>query len=67
MRQWAAGVRVAHEGQVIGDNLKFWRVRWSETHPEVSAKRKEEPFSIAKALEIEAQRKAERMAKGASR
>ena len=66
VRQWAAGVRAAHEGQVIGDNLKFWRVRWSETHPEVAAKRKDEPFSIAKALEIEAQRKAERMAKGAS-
>ena len=66
VRQWAAGVRAAHEGQVIGDNLKFWRVRWSETHPEVAAKSKSEPFSIAKALEIEAQRKAERLAKGAS-
>ena len=66
MRQWAAGVHAAHEGRVIGDNLKFWRVRWSETHPEVAAKPKSEPFSIAKALEIEAQRKAERMAKGAS-
>lgn len=67
VQQWAAGVRAAHEGQVIGDNLKFWRSRWSETHPEVAAKSKSEPFSIAKALEIEAQRKVERMAKGASR
>ena len=67
VRQWAAGVRAAHEGQVIGDNLKFWRVRWSETHPEVAAKPKSEPFSIAKALEIEAQRKADRLAKEVSR
>lgn len=34
VRQWAAGVRAKHEGQTVGDNLKFWRNRWAEAHPE---------------------------------
>lgn len=36
VRQWATGVRAKFEGQTVGDNLKFWRVRWSEAHPEVA-------------------------------
>jgi len=67
VRQWATGVRAKHEGQTVGDNLKFWRVRWSEAHPEIAAKPKPEPMNIAKVLEREAQRKAERLAQGGTR
>jgi hypothetical protein len=67
VREWAKGVRVKFEGQTVGDNLKFWRVRWSETHPEIAAKPKPEPMNIAKVLEREAQRKAERLAQEAGR
>ncbi len=35
---WAKGVRQAWQGQVIGDNLKFWRSRWSDTHPDKVSK-----------------------------
>lgn len=31
---WAHRVRTAYEGQPVGDNLKFWRSRWAESHPE---------------------------------
>jgi hypothetical protein len=34
VRQWATGIRAKFKGQTVGDNLKFWRVRWSEAHPE---------------------------------
>lgn len=34
VRGWAAAVRSKWVGPV-GDNLKFWRARWSESHPEV--------------------------------
>jgi hypothetical protein len=34
VRDWAARVRQEWHGKTVGDNLKFWRVRWSETHPE---------------------------------
>lgn len=36
VREWAKGIRAKCEGQTVGDNLKFWRVRWSETHPETA-------------------------------
>lgn len=34
VREWAAAVRTKYQGQTVGDNLKFWRLRWSESHPE---------------------------------
>lgn len=67
VRGWADAVRSKHQGQTVGDNLKFWRVRWSETHPEIAAKPKVEPINTAKLLEQEAQRKAARLAAGGSR
>lgn len=35
---WAQDVRRAWQGRTVGDNLVFWRSRWSETHPEKVAK-----------------------------
>ncbi len=32
---WAKQVRGNWHDKAIGDNLKFWRTRWSESHPEV--------------------------------
>lgn len=55
---WARAVRGRFEGQTIGDNLKFWRARWDESHPEKAEKPKPEPFSIEKALANVAARKA---------
>lgn len=59
VRQWARNVRDAWQDRDIGDNLKFWRARWSEAHPEAApSKPKVEPFSVAAALEREQARKA---------
>lgn len=52
---WATTVRERWTGP-IGDNLKFWRERWSESHPITKAAPK--PFSVADALAREAARKA---------
>jgi hypothetical protein len=38
VRGWALQVRATWEGRVIGDNLKFWRLRWAESHPELATK-----------------------------
>jgi hypothetical protein len=32
VKVWALNVREKFSGQVIGDNLKFWRARWDESH-----------------------------------
>jgi uncharacterized protein YdaU (DUF1376 family) len=45
---WAARVRADWEGKTVGDNLKFWRARWSDAHPEAT---KSEP-KIRTAAEI---------------
>ena len=60
VKGWAAAVRVRHQGQPIGDNLKFWRARWSESHPESAAAPEKKPFSIQDVLDKEAARKAGR-------
>lgn len=43
VRDWAGAVRAKHQGQTVGDNLKFWRIRWSEAHPEAVANGKPVP------------------------
>lgn len=48
VRGWASAVRERFEGQAVGDNLKFWRARWAESHPDKAEAKK--PFSIAEAL-----------------
>lgn len=47
VRGWAAKVREQWSGPV-GDNLKFWRDRWAESHP--TKKPAEKPFSVADAI-----------------
>jgi len=47
VREWAKSIRAKFEGQTVGDNLKFWRVRWSETHPEAGTNGK----PVAKSVE----------------
>jgi uncharacterized protein YdaU (DUF1376 family) len=65
VRGWAAAVRSRYEGEKIGDNLKFWRLRWAESHPDTAEAKK--PFSVAEAIANEEKRKAERIARGATR
>ena len=35
---WAEQVRREWQGKDIGDNLKFWRARWDESHPQAAVK-----------------------------
>lgn len=56
VKGWAAAVRSKHDGQPIGDNLKFWRARWDESHPDV--KTGPQPIRIQEILDKEAARKA---------
>jgi hypothetical protein len=57
VRGWAAAVRAKWTGPV-GDNLKFWRSRWSESHPDTTtATPTKKPFSVAEALAREEARK----------
>lgn len=67
VRDWALRVRERYQGAAIGDNLKFWRERWSESHVIAPEKPQHKPFSIEEAMANEAKRKAERIAKGATR
>lgn len=56
VREWAAKIRREWEGRTIGeDGLKFWRVRWSESHrtPTLSP-----PIRIQDILDKEAAKKA---------
>lgn len=46
VRQWATGIRAKFEGQTVGDNLKFWRTRWAETHPEAPVNGKPKARSV---------------------
>lgn len=55
VRGWAAKVRECWSGPV-GDNLKFWRDRWAESHP--TKKPAEKPFSVADAIARETARRA---------
>lgn len=53
---WARRVRERFLGQDIGDNLKFWRAQWDESHPAKAAGQK--PINIQEILDKEAARKA---------
>lgn len=54
VRGWAQRVRQQWEGQTIGkDNLKFWRARWSDSHPEKGAPSASRPEHIERMLAIE--------------
>lgn len=57
VKVWAAKVRTDWEGKAIGDNLKFWRTRWADTH--VTAAEPEKPKHRGVA-EIIAERDAKR-------
>ncbi|MEY4958396.1 MAG: hypothetical protein RL409_2653 [Gemmatimonadota bacterium] len=78
LRVWYAALdaELEQSGKGTGDVFAWLRPRhqafalaqgWIDAPPVVTAKPSAEPFSIEKALAIEAQRKAERMAKGATR
>ena len=47
VKGWAQRVRSDHEGKPVGDNLKFWRARWDESHPvpKLDAKPKMRPMA----------------------
>lgn len=63
VKLWASKVRSEWEGKTIGDNLKFWRDRWNESHPITKAESK--PWSAAEAITKALAREAE--AKAAKR
>lgn len=44
VRGWALKVRESWRGP-IGDNLKFWRTRWNESHPD--APQQQDPLEVA--------------------
>lgn len=56
VKLWASKVRVDWAGKTIGDNLKFWRDRWNETHLAVAAK----PDNAAHMARLEAIARGER-------
>jgi hypothetical protein len=53
VRSWAVNIRAKFTGQAVGDNLKFWRERWSDSHPVNGAKREPDTAHMERLLAIE--------------
>lgn len=57
VRGWTLNIRGSFEGKPVGDNLKFWRARWSESHPEkVGAAVRDDSRLIEKLKAVEGKR-----------
>jgi hypothetical protein len=56
VKGWASAVRARFEGQAVGDNLKFWRARWDESHATKAVKDDAELDAKLAAIEAKAKR-----------